>query len=125
MRLRFWILCLVVAFALGVAVRGLSSSLRETESLRESNRRLEREVNALQERLRVTQARLSGRTQGLTGYATAVPATVEARTDRSRATLPGETPAVASRPSRRGRTPQGEPLDDLTAPTRVTRAKPV
>jgi HEAT repeat protein len=127
MRLRFWILCLVVAFALGMVVRGLSPSLRETESLRESNRRLEREVNALQERLRVTQARLSSRPQGMTAYASTVPATVEAetRTDRSRATLPAETPAVATRPSRRGGAPQGEPLDDLAAPTRVTRAKPV
>ena len=124
MRLRFWILCLVVAFALGMVVRGLSPSLRETESLRESNRRLERDVNALQERLRVTLAQMSSRPQGLTGYASAVPVEAETRTDLPR-TLPAEAPAVARRPWRRGGPPQGELLDDLAAPTRVTRAKPV
>jgi len=126
MRLRFWILCLVVTFALGMAVRGLSPSLRETESLRESNRRLEREVIALQEQLRGTQARLSSRPPGMTGYASVVPtADAEARTDPSRAILPAETPTAASRPSRRAGAPQGEPLDDLAAPARLTRAKPV
>src|SRR5262249_13157456 len=73
---------------------------------------------------RVTQARLSSRPQGMTGYASAA-VEAETRTDRWRATLPAETPAVASRPSRRGGAPQGEPLDELAAPTRVTRAKPV
>jgi len=125
MRLRFWILCLVVAFGLGMVARGLAPSLRETESLRESNRRLEREVNALQERLRVTQARLSNRPQPMTGFASTVPGTVEPETrSGARATLPAGAPAVAGRPNRRG-APQGEPQDDLTAPTHVTRAKPV
>ena len=126
MRLRFWILCLVVAFVLGLVARGLSPSIRETESLRESNRRLEREVNALQERLRATQARLSNRPQAMTGFASAAPATVEADTrSGSRATLPAEAPTVAGRPNRRAGAPQGEPQDDLATPTRVTRAKPV
>jgi HEAT repeat protein len=126
MRLRFWILCLAVAFVLGLVARGLSPSIRETESLRESNRRLEREVNALQERLRVTQARQANRPQAMSGFASAVPSTVEADTrPGSRATLPAEAPTMASRPSRRGSAPQGEPQDDLAAPTRVARAKPV
>src|SRR5262249_56750316 len=36
-----------------------------------------------------------------------------------------KTPSVTRRRARRGGAPQGEPLDDLATPTRVTRAKPV
>ena len=127
MRLLPLSLCVVVAFGLGLVARGLSPSVRETESLRESTRRLELQVDALQEQLRVSQAKLAGRPNAMTGYASALPRAEETATrpDRPRAPLPGVEPVAAGRPARRSNAPQGEPQDDLAAPTRVNQAPPV
>jgi HEAT repeat protein len=80
-------------------------------------------VTTLEEQLRASQAKLANRPNGLTGYAHTAIRADETVARPNRPQTPVE-PTVAARPSRRG-TPQGEPQDDLAAPTRLNQAKPV
>ena len=124
MRHFLWPLGVVVAFGLGLAVTGLSRDSQSTAPAAEHHqtvmRRLQGQVDTLQARLRVSEAKVAGQQSAATAHAAA-----------SLGPQPGEERRQAGgveggprpgRSARRGGAPQGEPQDDLSSRGRAVRA---
>ena len=114
MRQYLWPLSVVAAFGLGLGASSFHATGPAThaspEELPALVRRLQAQVSTLQARLRAGAARLTEPLRAATGQAMA-------SLERSAATESAPVPRARS-----ARSPQGEPQDDLSAPTRVAKA---